>query len=176
MRKRGFTLVELLIVMAIIGILASLVIVAITGASVKAKMAVATTTIENLKLSLTQYYDDVGYYPPGDAENDDGIVNVVLALYDPSVADGGQGGPSSPYFEFKESDLKDSQFSPSYKVLVDPWDQPWRYVCARDEDGNLKPGIHNRHSYDLWSCGPNMEDDKGAKDKKEDKDDIANWH
>lgn len=176
MRKGGFTLIELLIVIAIIGVLAGLVMASIVGVSRKAEEAVAATTIENLKVALTAYQEDVGYYPAGDAENDQGNINMVLALYDPSEPDGGQGGPNSPYYDFKESDLKDSQYSPSFKVLLDPWGTPWRYVCARDENGALKPGIHSRHSYDLWSCGPNKEDDKGEKNLKEDKDDIANWH
>jgi len=174
MRKGGFTLIELLIVIAIVGVLAGLVMVAVTGAQKKAVEAVAKTMISNLNNALQSYYDDVGFYPPGNAENDEGNINMVLALFDPSASDGGKGGPNSPYYEFKDKDLMSSQYSPTFKVLVDPWNKPWRYVRSRDDSGNLKEGAHSRN-YDLWSCGPNMEDDKGENDKHE-KDDIANWH
>jgi general secretion pathway protein G len=174
MKRAGFTLIELLIVIAIIGVLAGLVMVSVLGTKEKAEIAVAKTTIKNLELQLGQYYDDVGFYPPGNAENDEGNINMVLALSDLSAAEGGKGGPNSPYFEFKTRDLKPSQYSPSFNVFVDPWGEPWRYVRVRDESGNRKEGVHGRY-FDLWSCGPNMKDDKGENDKKE-KDDVANWH
>ena len=175
MKKNGFTLVELLIVMAIIGVLAGLVLVAVRGANVKARIGLARTTIDNLRTALTAYCEEVGFYPVGQVEEDDGNIKMVLALSDPGAADGGLGGPSSPYYEFRESDLKYSKYQPSRKVLVDPWGEPWRYVSARDEHGDLRQGIHMRHSYDLWSPGPNMKDEGGTNDGK-DKDDVANWH
>jgi type IV pilus assembly protein PilA len=49
MKKRGFTLIELLVVIAIIGILAVLIIINLSGASVKAKRAAA---LENLNRAL----------------------------------------------------------------------------------------------------------------------------
>jgi prepilin-type N-terminal cleavage/methylation domain-containing protein len=175
MRKGGFTLIELLIVIAIIGVLAGLVMVAVGGANKRAMIAVAETTISNLRNALTAYYDDVGFYPPGNVENDEGNINMVLALSDLSASDGGKGGPNSPYYPFRDRDLKPSQYSPTFKVFVDPWLEPWRYMRSRDENGTLKEGAHDRN-YDVWSCGPDREDDKGENDKKEKKDDIANWH
>jgi len=175
MKRAGFTLVELLIVIAIIGVLAGLVMAAVTRANAKAKEAVAKTMIDNIRTAMTNYHEDVGYYPSGGAENDEGIINLVLALYDPSEAEGGKGGPNSPYYDFKESDLEPSKSSSGSKVLIDPWGSPWRYVRARDAAGNIKDGVHSRHSYDLWSIGPNKIDDHGEKDIKNDKDDIASW-
>jgi hypothetical protein len=135
----------------------------------RARIAVAKVTIDNLRTALSCYYQDVMYYPIGVAEKDDGNVNIVLALHDEPESMGGRGGPSSPYYEFKETDLKPSKHVPGASVLVDPWGTPWRYVSARDSTGILRPGMHNEGSYDLWSCGPNRKDEKGAGD------DIANW-
>jgi general secretion pathway protein G len=170
MRGAGFTLIELLIVIAIVGILAGLVLVAVTGANEKARIAVVKVTIDNLRNALSAYYDDVLYYPAGEGD-DEGNINMVLALSDNNEVKGGKGGPNSPYYEFKEGDLKGSEGS---KVLVDPWGTPYRYKCARDASGNVKDGIHNRASYDIWSCGPNMKEDFGEHDGKE-KDDVSNW-
>ena len=170
MHKAGFTLIELLIVIAIVGILAGLVLVAISGANERARIAVVKVTIDNLRTALSSYYDDVLYYPPGEGD-DQSSVNIVLALSDDNEVQGGKGGPNSPHYEFKEGDLKGSEGS---KVLIDPWGTPYRYKCARDENGNVKEGIHNKASYDIWSCGPNMKDDFGEDDNDE-KDDICNW-
>jgi hypothetical protein len=136
---------------------------------IPARKALARMTLQQLRLALQYYYEDVGYYPTGDAERDEGNINMVLALSDAKVAEGGKGGPNSPYYLFKERDLKPSEYVPSRNLLVDPWGKPWRYRRAEDDQGNIKPSIHNKDSYDLWSCGPNMKDEKGLGD------DIANW-
>ena len=133
------------------------------------KIKVAEVTIDNLRTVLSSYHEDTLCYPDGVAEKDDGNVNMVLALHDEPESMGGRGGPNSPYYEFKETDLKPSKHMPGAGVFVDPWGTPWRYVSARDSAGNMRPGIHNKNSYDLWSCGPNRKDEKGAGD------DITNW-
>jgi hypothetical protein len=133
--------------------------------------AVVMCTIDNLRIALSCYHDDVGYYPPGDAERDEGNMNMVLALSDKSAEDGGKGGPFSPYYEFREYDLMPSEHRPSCKVLVDPWDAPYRYVRATDNEGNIKPEMldKNPKTYSIWSCGRNGKDENGAGD------DITSW-
>ncbi len=133
----------------------------------KQKVVVAMVTIENLKIALACYHDDVGYYPPGDAERDEGNINMVLALCDVSLEEGGKGGPLSPYYEFR--DLVPSKYMPSCKVVVDPWDVPYRYVRAADDKGNIKPGMQGKTPFAIWSCGTNMIDEKGMGD------DINSW-
>lgn len=176
MRRDGFTLIELLVVIAIIGLLAGLVISAVGTSDVKAKTAVVRAMISNMEALTATYYEEVGFYPPGDAENDEGNINLMLALTAPSAADGGQGGPSSPYHDFNESEMAPSEYKPEFKVLVDPWGTPYRYRSARNEDGELRPGIHRRRTYDLWSCGPNMIDEKGVNNPSGEEDDVACWH
>lgn len=176
MRRGGFTLIELLVVIAIIGLLAGLVITAVGTSTVKANIAKVKAMIDNLETATALYYDDVGFYPPGGVENDEGNMNLVLALSDFTAAEGGKGGPNSPYLEFKESDLEPCESHPDVNVLVDPWGTPYRYIRARDRMGNLRRGLHRRRTYDMWSCGPDMKDDKGVNKLEEKKDDIANWH
>jgi len=58
--KRGFTLVELMVVIAIIGILASVVTVNITGSIAKSKKASALTTAASILPELVTCEDDGG--------------------------------------------------------------------------------------------------------------------
>jgi type II secretion system protein G len=63
LNKQGFTLVELLIVIVIIGILATIGFVAFSGAQNKAKKSKAQATLSNVKSKLGEYYVDNNNYP-----------------------------------------------------------------------------------------------------------------
>lgn len=62
--RRGFTLVELLVVIVIIGILVALLIPAIAGAIRTARNAQASAEINNLSGALAQFNNQYGDYPP----------------------------------------------------------------------------------------------------------------
>jgi len=62
--RSGFTLVELLVVVAIIAILASIIAVALPRALERAKIARMTNALGNLRTALTEYYGAQSTYPP----------------------------------------------------------------------------------------------------------------
>lgn len=62
-RSQGFTIVELLIVIVVIGILATLVIVTFTGVNQRARDSQRQTDITALNSQLEVFYAQNGYYP-----------------------------------------------------------------------------------------------------------------
>ena len=62
-KPQGFTLVELLVVIVIIGILATGAISMFTGAQQKARDAVRITDVSAIKLAVEQFYGDAAEYP-----------------------------------------------------------------------------------------------------------------
>lgn len=63
-KQRGFTIVELLIVIVVIAILAAITIVAYNGIQKRARDAERAQDISSIQKVLEVYYVDKGYFPP----------------------------------------------------------------------------------------------------------------
>lgn len=100
--KRGFSLVELLLVLVILATLAAIVIPKFAGRGEQAKETAAQTDISSLSTALDAFEVDNGYYPRGS----DGL---DMLIEEPNDAQNWRG----PYI----SDVKD-----------DPWGNPYVYV------------------------------------------------
>ena len=99
MEKKGFTLIEIMLVVIILGVLAAMVVPKLTGRSDEARRSVAKTDIEsNLPLAIDLYDVDIGEYPSS-------IEDLVKA---PAQATNWKG----PYVK---------------KTPLDPWGQAYVY-------------------------------------------------
>ena len=77
--ERGFTIIELLIVIAIIAILAGLVITNYQGAQAKARDNIRVTNINSISSKLEEYHNENGAYPNTfDASTFPGIDETAL--------------------------------------------------------------------------------------------------
>ena len=99
--QRAFTLVEMMLVVAIIGILAALVIPKIAGNTERARVTAAMADINGgIKSALGQYEVDNGFYP--------------RSLQDLIAPPGNAKNWHGPYFD-------------PPKLPLDPWGNPYIY-------------------------------------------------
>ena len=68
MKQIGFTLIELMIVVAIIGILASIAIPAYQDYTIRAQVAESFSITGEMKLSIKDFYKDRGRFPSNNIE------------------------------------------------------------------------------------------------------------
>ena len=97
-KEQGFTIVELLIVIVVIGILAALVVTTFSGIQKKGRDSERKTDIGAVHSQLEAYHATNGRYPTNANLDDDAWVGANLkglstdALADPKAADNNPGG------------------------------------------------------------------------------------
>ena len=94
--RRGFTIVELLIVIVVIAILAAITIVAYTGIQERAKFSAMRSDIANINKAIQLYYADNGSYPVTPASGA-GCTSGYWCGWDQVTGDGFVPGLSPEY-------------------------------------------------------------------------------
>ena len=190
--RSAFTLLELLVVVAIISILAGLSFVVIRAAIRKTRVAQAGVEVGNLQGAIESYRYTLGAYPPdtggwNEAVTDASAIHRYLGrkLVDPAT-----GKAIGPFFS-----MKIERYEPldaeGVGVLKDPWGNPYHLDAMHMQTvgGEAKrtgepylpsrPETDKTKDYKLVSFGPDGESadypfDEDAPDPKA-ADDIRSW-
>lgn len=103
-KQRGFTLIELMVVLAIIGVLAALIVPNVLGRADDARITAARTDVGNLMQALKLYKLDNQRFPSGEQ----GLNALTLKPTTEPVP-----GNWKPYLD---------------KLPNDPWGRPYQYM------------------------------------------------
>lgn len=103
MTRRGFTLVEIMLVVAILGVLVSVALPRLTGRTQDARLQAARLQIENLGMALDAFEYDCGRYPT----TSEGLEALT-------AAPGGAAGWKGPYMK--------------KRAPTDPWRVAYAYA------------------------------------------------
>ena len=102
---RGFTLIEIMVVVVIIGLLAAVIVPTVVSKIDEARVAKAKEDIQSLETALTMYYMDNSKYPT----NDQGLTALTTQPTDPTIRNWKPGG----YIE---------------RISKDPWGNPYVFT------------------------------------------------
>lgn len=116
LNNRGFTLIELMVVIVILGILAGLIVPRIMGRPEEAKQLKAKMQIESMETALKLYKLDNGFYP----DTEQGLQALVEM---PETGNVPKNWKSGGYLE-------------KGKLPRDPWGNEFIY---------LSPGVHGEY-------------------------------
>lgn len=146
-RREGFTLVEIIVVMAILVMLFGLVAVSLSAYLGSAARSATIARISKLELFLDEYKSLTGDYPPDGIDSPErtkdgvplkGSACLYYYLSRPVVVQDNIGGRKipreyPPVGTFKESELspEDSDY-PDVRELLDGWDTPMHYDNTTD--------------------------------------------
>lgn len=157
MKKSGFTLIEILIVIAIIGILASIVLPAVNIARENAKVAKARSELRNVRSGVALLESDTGKWPNGCPPSQLNNPEVDLEDAQAGVALRPSVGVVDGACEWTTSEVA-SWNGPYMKVPVDPWGTSYEfdpdYFPGENRSGSSCPGYVASTIVAVVSYGP----------------------
>jgi len=172
-RRKGCTLVEILVVITIITLLVSLLVVLVGNIIERARYAKTAAVIKLLDEACKTYNLDFGQYPPNDLQDSRSLYRHLGSPRKLQTQKSDMGAAlvttKPPIVEFKGDMLGDSKSGPpdprtNPVPIVDGFDNPIRYKV---------PGKYNKKGVDIWSPGKDGKDQLDS--SLPDYDDVTNW-
>ncbi|MCU0794599.1 MAG: type II secretion system GspH family protein [Akkermansiaceae bacterium] len=185
-RRRGFTLIELMVSISIIVLLSGLVIGGYSYVQARQAKEKAKVQIGMLQLALEEYKADHGVYPPGfRAAGTTGTTALYNALFNGWVYNAAgtrvSGVTARVYLPALDpnNDPQGWIDQTSGIKILDPWGVEYRYRV--NDNSRTPPRVFSANpDFDLWSCGPDGTSTAGASGAYDEaapanKDDIRGW-
>tara|TARA_B100000508_G_scaffold74920_1_gene58341 strand:- start:753 stop:1307 length:555 start_codon:yes stop_codon:yes gene_type:complete len=147
-RRSGFTLIEILVVIAVIGILAAVTLAFLGEGRERAKNRKALSDMKNIHTAMEVMFNQTGLYP-----------HKQISYCPPRVAGGNEVNLNSPSTGLVATDGTFPNWNGPYvSSVIDPWGNPYYF----DEDYWCTAGADGCNGYDstsldhsvLVSCGP----------------------
>lgn len=101
--QKGFTLIELMIVIAIVGILAAVALPAYQDYTARAQMSEALTLAEGQKAAVVEYYSDNGTFPANNTSAGIAASNTITGKYVATVNVSGNANTATIISTMKSS-------------------------------------------------------------------------
>ena len=130
-RHRGFTLIELMIVLAIVGILASIALPAYRDYTIRAKVSEGIAAAAEAKTAVAEYFAVTGELPPGGDNDAAGFEQNYNSEYVDTVD---WHADQRIEVEFNEAALN---LSSQLEVQLDPEIEDGRLTWRCGQDGNV---------------------------------------
>jgi type II secretory pathway pseudopilin PulG len=199
----GFTLLEMLIVIGVIILLVGLLLPALAAARRQRLILLANKEVKTIAAAASEYYKELGVYPPdtgdyGTGDNAEVLASDPEAIYKylgTEIVDPINGKKYGPYLTLKMTYLKG-------KIYEDPWGKPYAMDCMHSVMNTAEgpdKGKVTRHGtpypsgteagqpdkvlvdVKVWSGGPDLKWTNGSNvlenkgDDANDQDNVTSW-
>ena len=103
---KGFTLIELIVVIAVLGVLATLIVPRVIGVQSDAETAAMEANEKIIRNALERYYLDKDKYPDELEDLKEGYLDEIPDGFENHVDDDGDGKPDNPenHYVYKQKD------------------------------------------------------------------------
>ena len=136
-QQSGFTLIELMIVVAIIGILAAIAVPAYQDYTIRAKVSEGLNLASAAKASVTDYYVSQGSFPTSNAAA--GLSNTISSKYVKSVAVSSGGTITVTFTGPSEIATKTITFTPTASNGTISWSCTGGSLASKYRPANCRP-------------------------------------
>ena len=96
-KQKGFTLIELMVVVAVIGVLSAIAIPQYQNYVARAQVAEGFSLVSSGKMAVAEYYNENGSFPTDNATARLGAANTIIGKYVGSVTVGNAGALTVAY-------------------------------------------------------------------------------